>query len=214
MSIASSTPITPSSAPTALISGSATDIPLSALRRFSVDEYHALIEAGFFADDENYELLRGLLVHKMGKKRAHTLATQRLRELLEKALTGFYADAQEPVTINDSEPEPDVSVVRGKRDDYLDRHPLGTETPLVVEVAEATLSHDRGVKKAIYAEAGIPIYWIVNLIDRQIEIYTQPSGPTQQPDYAKCEIVSADGEVPLVIDSRELGRLRVKDILP
>jgi len=83
-----------------------------------------------------------------------------------------------------------------------------------VEVAESTLAQDRGLKKSIYAEAGIPVYWIVNLVDRQIEVFTQPTGPTEQPTYANCEIIPADGEVPVIIDGREVARLKVADILP
>src|SRR5262245_57470261 len=85
------------------------DIPLTALRRFSVEEYHALIEAGFFAEDEQYELLRGLLVHKGRKSRGHSIATHCLRQLLERIVQGSYVALHDPVVTSDSEPEPDVS---------------------------------------------------------------------------------------------------------
>jgi Uma2 family endonuclease len=192
----------------------AVEIPLDSLRRFTVREYHAMIDAGVFAEDEAYELLEGLLVHKMAKHRGHTLATQRLRAALEKVISGCYVDAQEPVTTRDSEPEPDVSVIRGSRDDYADAQPLSRDAPLVAEVAHATLARDRGPKKRIYARAKIPIYWIVNLRDRQIEIYSNPSGPTKKPDYKSRQIIAETGELPVVIDGRELGRLKVKDLLP
>jgi Uma2 family endonuclease len=189
-------------------------IPLESLRRFSVEEYHALLEGGILADDEDYELLEGFLVRKMGKKRRHSLATQWLRQHLEALLQGYYVDAQEPISTGDSEPEPDASIVRGKREDYLDRQPRAAETALVVEVAGQTLARDRGLKKRIYARAGIPVYWIVNLVNRQIEVYSQPSGPGDEPDYHHCQIVQTDGELPVILDGREVGRLKVKDLLP
>jgi Uma2 family endonuclease len=183
------------------------------LRRFTVEEYHALIDAGCFAEDEKYELLEGLLVHKMGKKRAHSLVTRRLRQLLEALLPDYYVESQEPIATGDSEPEPDVFVARGRAEDYA-AHPHAQDTLLVVEVADQTLGRDRKLKKPIFARAAIPVYWIVNLVDRQIEIYTQPSGPAAAPDYAPPEIASLNGEVPVVIEGREVGRIKVKDILP
>jgi Uma2 family endonuclease len=184
------------------------------LRRFSIEEYHQLISLGILAEDGSCELLKGLVFHKMGKNRLHSLVTRRLRRLLEPLLTDHYVDSQEPLVALDSEPELDVYVVRGKPEDYQDHQPAAKDVLLVIEVAEATLRQDRITKKWIYAEAGIPIYWIVNLIDRQIEVYTQPSGPAKQPNYAPPQIISADGEVPVVLDGREVGRLIVKDILP
>jgi len=186
----------------------------NALKRFTVDEYHAMIAAGVFAEDENFELLEGLLVHKMGKKRQHTLATQRLRQLLESILQGYYVDAQEPVATDDSEPEPDVSIIRGKRDDYLEHQPLARDVLLVIEVAGGSLRQDRLVKKRIYARAGIPVYWIVNLMDRQVEVFTQPTGSAKQPDYANRETIAADGTVVVVLDGQPVGQLAVKDFLP
>ena len=184
------------------------------LRRFSVDEYHKLISLGILAEDGGCELLKGLVVHKMGKNRLHSLVTRRLRRLLEPLMTDHYVDSQEPLVALDSEPEPDVYVVRGKPEDYRDHQPSANDVLLVIEVAEATLRQDRITKKWIYAEAGIPIYWIVNLIDRQIEVYTQPSGPAKQPNYAPPQIIPADGQVAIILDGREVGRLAVKDVLP
>jgi Uma2 family endonuclease len=190
------------------------DIPLTALRRFTVEEYHALIASGFFAEDERYELLRGLLVHKTGKNRAHSIATHLLRQLLERIVDGAYVASQEPVVTSDSEPEPDVAVIRGNVEDYKQEQPSASSAPLVAEVSDTTLAYDRGVKKQIYAEAGIAVYWIVNLVDRQIEIYSNPSGAAEQPGYASCDIFTADGEAPVVIDGREAGRIAVNDVLP
>jgi len=189
-------------------------VPVESLKRFTVEEYHTLIDAGVFADNEALELLEGLLVYKMGKKRRHSLATQRLRRFLEPLLKGFYVDTQEPVTTDDSEPEPDASVVRGRPEDYPDHQPLANDTPLVVEVADSTVYRDRVWKRRIYARAGIAIYWIVNLVDEQVEVFSQPTGPCDDPDYGQCQIIAADGTLPVVIDGKEVGKLKVKDLLP
>jgi len=202
--------------PTFVAPDSEMQMPASALKRFSVDEYHAMIDAGVFGEDKNFELLDGLIVRKMTINPPHWIATGNLRDLLVSLrIPGVFIHSQEPVTTDAaSEPEPDVAVIRGVRRDYISRNPDPNQTPLVVEVADSTLMQDRTWKKRIYATAAVPVYWIVNLVDRQIEVFTQPSGPSEQPAYANCEMIPADGEVPVIIDGREVGRLAVKEILP
>lgn len=215
MSIAAPATAAPNGPLSAYAGVVATEQTWDSLKRFSVDEYHALIAAGLFAEDENFELLEGLIVCKTTKHPPHWIATGLLRDaLIALAIPGFFVHSQNPVTTNDSEPEPDLALVRGQPRDYLAGNPDPQQTPLVIEVADSSLARDRLWKKRIYARAGIPVYWIVNLIDRQIEIYAQPSGPAEQPDYANCQIISAGGETPVVIDGQEVGRLVAKNILP
>jgi len=83
-----------------------------------------------------------------------------------------------------------------------------------VEVADSSLHRDQGTKKIAYARARIPVYWIVNLLDRQIEVYTEPSGPTEQPNYGKCATYHAGDTVPVVIRGQAVGQIAVKDLLP
>jgi len=193
----------------------APEVSWDVLKRFTVAEYHAMIDAGVFAEDENLELLEGLIVRKRTNHPQHWIAAELLRYALDALrITGFFVHLQNPVTTSDSEPEPDLALVRGHPRDYLEGNPDPKHAPLVIEVAKSSLGKDRRWKKRIYARAGIPVYWIVNLIDRQIEVYTQPSGPAEQPDYANCQTIAADGEVPVVIDGREVGRLAAKDVLP
>jgi hypothetical protein len=85
---------------------------------------------------------------------------------------------------------------------------------LPAEISDSSLSFDRGKKKAVYASAGFLVYWIVNLPDRQIEVYTQPSGPTAKPDYRQPEIFAESDVVSVVLDGVENGRVAVKDVLP
>ena len=190
-------------------------VPLASLKRFSVSEYHAMIEAGVFASDSNYELLEGLLVRKMPKNPAHWITLELIRSALTALeIPGFFIHTQNPVTTSDSEPEPDVALVRGQPRDYLGGNPDPLQAPLVIEVSDSTLSLDRKWKKRIYARAGVAVYWIVNLVSKQIEVYTLPSGPADQPDYQPPQVYGADDEVPVVVDGREVGRLKVKDLLP
>ncbi len=183
--------------------------------RFSLDQYHRMAELGILEENNQVEFLEGILVNKMTKNRAHSLATRRLRILLEGIIpAGFYVDSQEPTSTVDSEPEPDAMVIRGRPEDYQLHQPEAAQVPLMAEVADSSLQHDRGWKKRIYARAGIPVYWIVNLVQRQIEVFTQPSGDVENPDYAQCQVFSPAQDLAVVLDGKEVGRIAVKNVLP
>jgi Uma2 family endonuclease len=185
------------------------------LYRFSLEQYHQMAESGILAENNQVEFLEGILVRKMTKNRAHSVATHRLRALLERlAPSGYYVDSQEPTTMTDSEPEPDAMVVRGRLEDYQDEQPPASQVPFIAEVADASMHYDRGWKKRVYARAGIPTYWIVNLVQRQIEVFTQPSGEAANPDYALCQVFNPSQDVTVVLDGKEVGRIAVKDVLP
>jgi len=190
-------------------------LPSEPPARITVGQYHAMLEAGVFAEDERVELLEGWLFHKMAKKATHTFSTRAMRKRLEKLLPpGWDVDSQEPITTLESEPEPDVSVVRAGARDNKKRHPKPKEVALLVEVSDSTLARDHGMKKRIYARARIPVYWIVNLVDNQIEIYTDPTGPTKRPDYRHKQIYKPGDSIPLVLDGKEMAKIDVNDILP
>jgi len=204
--------ITPAANPVPRISPAE---PAEELWRLSIDKYHAMIREGILTEDDPVELLEGLLIRKMSKNPPHTVATSLVRKALERLVqAGWHVNTQEPITCEDSEPEPDVKVVRGAPRDYLNRHPGPQDVALVVEVSDSSLTQDRGVKKRLYAVARIPVYWIVNLLERQIEVYTDPSGPAEQPDYGHRQDFHAADNVPLVIEGREIGHIAVADLLP
>ena len=183
-------------------------IPSDMIWRLSVDRYHSMIENGILTDEDPVELLEGWLVFKMPKNPPHRAATRIVRMAIESILpSGWYVDSQEPIALFDSEPEPDVVVVRGDTRQYLDRHPGAEDIALVVEVSDTTLQRDRSLKKRIYARAGIPIYWIVNLLDRQIEEYTQPFGEGEDADYATQQNYGLQDSLPLAIEGFEIGIL-------
>jgi Uma2 family endonuclease len=187
--------------------------PPEPVLRLSVSQYHEMVRSGILDEDHPVELLHGYLVQQMPKNPLHRLVTEALREALGGMLPeGFFAESQEPITLADSEPEPDVAVVRGKRIDYAERHPGPRDVALVVEVSDTSLVRDRGTKKATYAQARIAVYWIVNLIDRQIEVYGQPSAETL--DYPRRDVYTAEQDAPVVLDGSVIGAVRLERLLP
>lgn len=118
-----------------------------------------MIEAGILTDDDPVELLEGWLVFKLLKNPPHRATTRLVRAAIEQLLPeGWYVDSQEPITLADSEPKPDVVVVKGDTRQCLDRHPGPNDIALVIEIADKTLQRDRGTKKRAYARSRIPIY--------------------------------------------------------
>ena len=191
------------------------DIPTLPIYRLSVEQYHQMIAAGILSPEDRIELLNGFLVPKMPKNPPHRLATRNIRVALERlGLPGCFVDEQEPITFAGSEPEPDGQLIRGSPKQFSDHHPVPTDVLTVVEVSDSSLAYDRGEKQRLYAEARIPVYWIVNLVDRQIEVYTQPTGPALEPGYAQMKVFGPNDELPVIIDGLEVGRIAVRDILP
>lgn len=190
-------------------------VPTEPIWRFSVAQYHQMIRLGILTEDDPVELLEGWIIHKMPKNPPHRAATKLTRNALEEIVPeGWYVDALRTITLLDSEPEPDVVVVRGNTRDYLDRHPGSQDLALVVEIADSTLERDRSSKKRLYARAGIPVYWIVNLPEQKLEVYTEPIDLSQEPTYQQRQDYSLSDEVSIAIEGREVGCLTVRDLLP
>ena len=190
-------------------------IPNDLILRLSIEQYHAIIQAGILTDDDSVELLEGWLVFKMPKNPPHRATTRLVRTALENILpAGWYVDSQEPITLSNSEPEPDIVVVRGDTRQYLDRHPGAEDIALIIEVSDTTLQRDRTVKKRIYARAGIAIYWIVNLVEEQVEMYSQPLVEVEQPDYSQRLDFGRSAVIPIIIEGIEIGAIAVDALLP
>lgn len=183
--------------------------------RLSVAQYDEATRLGILTENDPIELIEGWLVTKMSKNRPHSISlTLVLRVLNGLVPAGWYVAAQDPVATGDSEPEPDAMLVRGDLFDYPDRQPGARDVGLLVEVAESTPAYDRSAERRIYARAGVSTYWIVNLVDRQVEVHTEPSGPVDSPTYARREVFGPDAEIPVVLDGQEIGRVAVRDLLP
>ena len=151
--------------------------------RITVDRYDRMVESGLLGEDDPIELLNGVMVWKMPKKPKHSTVSRRCERMIERLIPpGWHVRKEEPVRIPDyDEPEPDIAVVRGDDDLYEDRHPGPGDVALIIEVAESSLLRDRGEKREIYARAGIPAYWIINLVDRQLESHSSPTGGVSSP---------------------------------
>ena len=189
-------------------------IPNDLIWRLSIEQYHAIIQAGILTDDDSVELLEGWLVFKMPKNPPHRATTRLVRTALENILpAGWYVDSQEPITLSNSEPEPDIVVVRGDTRQYLDRHPGAEDIALIIEVSDTTLQRDRTVKKRIYARAGISVYWIVNLVEEQVEVYSQPLVEVEQPDYSQRLDFGRSAVIPIIIEGIEIGAIAVNSLL-
>jgi Uma2 family endonuclease len=180
-----------------------------------------MIDAGILKDGEPVELLDGRVVPKMTKKAPHRIATRLARKVLESALPkGWYVDSQEPVQLPElhvgagNVPEPDAAVIRGDSEDYPVDHPTADVVALVVEVSDSTLRDDRGLKKQIYAHARIPEYWIVNLIDQQLEVYQRPTGSALKADYEVTRTYSLTESVSVRIGNKTVGPIPVHALFP
>lgn len=190
-------------------------VPTEPIWRFSVAQYHQMIHLGILTDDDPVELLEGWIIQKMPKNPPHRAATKLTRTALEAIVpSGWYVDAQEPITLEDSEPEPDVVIVRGNTRDYLDRHPGSQDLALVIEISDSTLERDRTSKKRLYARAGIPVYWIVNLPEQKLEVYTEPINLAAVPTYQQRQDYSLLEQVTVIIEEQIIGRLTVQNLLP
>jgi Uma2 family endonuclease len=183
-------------------------------RRFTVDEYHRLGEVGVLTEDDRVELLEGVITPKMVHNPPHDAAITLLDEAIRSCLpSGWTIRIQSSMTMADSEPEPDMIVVRGKARDYARQHPVAADVGLVVEVAETSLVRDRH-KARLYARAGVLVYWIVNLVDGQVEVHLQPTGPVEAPAYQETAVYGRGDSVPLTIAATVIGKLPVDDLLP
>lgn len=149
--------------------------------RFTVTEYDRMLEHGILTEDDRVELIRGEIVQKMVIGSLHAGCVNRLTRLMNQSVhEGFIVTSQNPIRLEDSEPEPDLCVCRYRDDFYSEAHPAAEDILLIVEVADSTLEFDRTIKRDLYAEAGIPEYWIVNLPDRCLEVFRSPLGGAYQ----------------------------------
>jgi Uma2 family endonuclease len=184
-------------------------------RRWTRIEYEKLIDLGIFQPGEAIELLGGELIVSEPQGAAHYTAILKTARALEVAFgTGWVVRTQGPIGLDDdSEPEPDVAVVRGSLEDYRTAHP--SRPVLTVEVAESSLDGDRERKGGAYARAGLADYWIINLVDRVLEAYREPAADPSSSfgwRYARREVFRPSGEVrPLAMPS---SAIRVADLLP
>lgn len=153
-----------------------TDAPRK--RRFTVEEYHRMGEAGILHEDDRVELLDGHLYVTSPIGSEHAACVRRLTRLfIRQVEPRALVSIQNPIRLDQaSEPEPDLALLAPREDDYAARHPHPDEVLLVIEVADSSESFDRSTKRSLYARAGLPEYWVVALEDNQMHVYRTPEG--------------------------------------
>lgn len=192
-------------------------LTLHDLRRpITVDLYERMIESGVLGPRDRVFLWDGELVAKMTKGRPHVIAQERVDDLLGRIVPeGWHVEQEPPIAVGETRmPEPDVCVIRGTLEDYPHHAPRAGDLGLLVEVAESSLGIDQSDKLEAYAAESIPVYWVVNIPDRQVEVYTEPTGPIDHPTYRTRRVYLAGEAVPVVLDGREVGQVPAADILP
>jgi Uma2 family endonuclease len=161
---------------------------------------------------DRVHLINGYLVAKMTQNDPHCTADDLCGAELQRVLPpGWYVRPAKPIRLpgQASKPEPDRCVVRGSIRDYSRRSPEPADTALVVEVSDSSLDEDRAMA-GLYGRAGIPFYWIINLVDGQVEVYSNP-GPS---GYGSVEVLAPPHVLRVVIDGVEVGEIPVADMLP
>jgi Uma2 family endonuclease len=184
----------------------------SPLYRLTLDQYEAMVASGAFTGKERFHLINGYLVAKMTQNEPHATADELCGQALARIVPdGWHVRAAKPIRIPSmaSKPEPDRCVARGTIRDYARVSPEPADIAMVVEIADSSLGEDRK-QAALYGGAGIPEYWIVNLADRQIEVYSTPAGE----GYQARKDYPAGSAVPVIIAGSEVGRIAVNDLLP
>jgi Uma2 family endonuclease len=187
----------------------------ASMAQFSVARYQRMIETGILTPADKVELLENYVVLKMPRNPIHDGTIDVVRAGLGNRLpAGWWLRIQQTVVFSDSQPEPDFAVVRGTPRSFLNRHPEPADVGLLMEVAESSLLRDQRDKLRIYARGNIPWYWIINLVDRRVEVYSQPSGPTAVPAYQAFQTYQPGDLLPLVLDGNTVATIAVADLLP
>jgi Uma2 family endonuclease len=180
-------------------------------RRWSRDEYYRAYEIGLFGPTEKLELIRGEIKEKMPHGPRHASAISLVQDglLLPARLAGGFVRCQLPITIgDDSAPEPDFAVIHGAVRDYQQAHPWAADTLLVGEVSDSTLAYDRSEKAKLYAEAGIPEYWVLNVVGGYLEVRRDP----EDGEYRSLQTFRSSATIaPLFAPD---ARISVSDLLP
>ena len=180
--------------------------------RLTVDQYEAMADAGILTEHHRIELIEGQLVKKMTKKPDHSAGSESCWRAIHRVLPpGWHVRIEKPVRIpaRDSMPEPDVSVARGEHHDFVQVDPGPADIALIVEVSRSSIAADRALAKT-YGGGNIPVYWIVNIFDRQLEVYANPAEGV----YPDPTILPETATVDLILDGQVVAQIAVADLLP
>ena len=180
------------------------------LHQFSVAEYHQMIQAGILTPDNRVELLEGWIVNKMSQNPPHVSSVSRIVRRVARFLPDDWTlEVRGPITLRESEPEPDITLARGEEGTYDNRHPGPADIGVLMEVADSSLMDDRRNKGSLYAQAKIAEFWLINVVERKIEVYTKPRGGKY---YKKVEYAETD-IVPLILDGVKIAEILVSELI-
>jgi Uma2 family endonuclease len=183
--------------------------------RVTVAEYREMINNGTFTDGDPIELLEGYLVQKMPRNDPHETSLRRLTNRLPRWIpAGYCFQIQAAIELSDSQPEPDGAILRGADSDHDGTIPKPDVICLLFEVSDSSLHTDRSDKGRIYARAGIVVYWIINVADKQIEVYTDPDTTAEPPAYRTRTDYRPGDAVPITLDGAAIGTIPVSELLP
>jgi Uma2 family endonuclease len=145
-------------------------------RYFNVDEYYRMAEVGLLSPDDRVELIEGEIVEMSPIGKTHGGTVKRSNNFLNRELgDAFIVSVQDPIRLNDfSEPQPDLTLLKPRKDFYRNSHPTPEDVLVVIEVADTSVNYDRNVKLPLYARAGIPEAWLMVLPKEVIEVHSQP----------------------------------------
>ncbi|MBI1348596.1 hypothetical protein GC163_20165 [bacterium] len=190
----------------------------------TVEQYLKMMSAGILREGMPIELIDGILLYKdrrdeptkaMTQGPRHLLTIKLLAQLLEQLISTerYHVQQQGPVICNDdSAPEPDICILNGQPTDYAEGLPKATDVGLIIEVAQSSLSLDQNDKADLYGASGIPVYWIINLVDDSLMVHTEPNCPNA--GYAQCHVYRRGMTAELKLPEGESLSLAVDDLLP
>ncbi|QDT39078.1 Uma2 family endonuclease [Stratiformator vulcanicus] len=185
--------------------------------RFTVEQYQRMIDAGVFDSDRRVELLRGRIVRMPAMQNPHWFLLHHVEKLINGLLpSGYFTSEQAPIVFDDSEPEPDVGVIRGLLTDYRESKPRASDAAMLIEIASRSLLSDRRDKGPIYASGSVPEYWIVNAIDRSVEVYRDPKASVSAiaADYQQRTTYRDSDPIPFQLDGKDIATIRCDELIP
>jgi len=181
---------------------------------FSVAQYQRMVETGILGPDDHVELLEGRILEKMSRNPPHDSTLNGINYLLMPRLPAeWLLRVQSALILARSVPEPDLAVVRGPALTYYKRHPVAADVGLLIEVADSSRLFDRQQKGLWYAEARIPEFWLVNLVEGRLEVYTHPKAG-KSPGYRQHREYTPAQAVPFVLDGKKIAEIPVAQLIP
>jgi Uma2 family endonuclease len=186
--------------------------------RFTRRTYHRFARKQILRSDHRIELLDGVIYEPLTMSDSHWRVLNHLTTLFVKLSNGgWFATCRSPIILDDhSEPDPDIALVRGTISNYREHVPTAADTLIAIEVSDDTLRFDRGRRLRVYAEGGIPEYWLINLVEHVVQVRTDPRPRSDESrgTYAVQRTYRADEKVPLTLDARVIADVPVAELIP